>query len=152
MTPYPQDPVHAVGPMRLVLSSYPSHEAAVAAARGSVERRLAACAQIVATESRFWWEGKVETASESMVLFKTVPKRVGALFGYLRSSHPYDVPEIVEIDVPRLEPGFLRYLAATLDATALAPPPASVRRRAAPRARAGRGPARTRARPHRRSR
>jgi periplasmic divalent cation tolerance protein len=152
MTPYPLDPVRAVGPMRLVLTSYPTHDAAVGAARGAVDRRLAACAQILAAESRFWWRGEVATAAESLVIFKTVPKRVGALFGYLRSTHPYEVPEIAEIDVPRVDPGFLRYLATTLDASAVAPPARSVRRRGAPRGRGGRRPPRTRAPPHRRSR
>ena len=152
MSPYPLDPVRAVGPMRLVLTSYPTREAGVAAARGAVERRLAACAQLLAAESRFWWRGRVETATESLVLFKTVPKRVGALFGFLKATHPYEVPEIVEVDVPRVEPGFLRYLATTLDASAIAPPARAVTRRGGPRARAARRPPRTRARPHRRSR
>lgn len=153
MSPYPLDPVHAVGPIRLVLSNYPSHDAALAAARGALERRLAACANIVAAESRFWWRGEIETASESIVLFKTVPKRVGALFRYLKDHHPYEVPEIVEIDVPRVDTAFLRYLATTLDASALSPPlRRRITRREGRRDPAARGPARTRGRPHRPSR
>jgi len=151
LTPYPLDPVRAVGPMRLVLTSYPTREAALAAAHGAVERRLAACAQVIAAESRYRWRGRVESAAESIVLFKTVPKRVGALFAWLRAGHAYDVPEIVEIDVPRVDPGYLHYLAATLDASAVAPP-AAARRRAGPRGPGAPGPRRTRARPHRPSR
>jgi periplasmic divalent cation tolerance protein len=152
MTPYPPDPVRAVGPMRLVLTSYPGRDAAVAAAQGAVERRLAACAQLLDIESRYWWKGEIESANETLVLFKTVPKRVGALFAYVRTTHPYEVPEIAEVDVPRVDGGYLRYLASTLDASALLPPRPGPTRRAAPRARAGRPPRRTRARHPRRSR
>ena len=150
MTPYPLDPVRAVGPMRLVLSAYPSRDAALAAANGAVGRRLAACGTLLETDSRYRWRGKVVAARESLVLFKTVPKRVGALFEFLKATHPYEVPEIVELDVPRVDPGYLRYLALTLDAGAPPPPlGGGTTRRARPRARGARVPARTRA-PHRR--
>ncbi|HTT73095.1 MAG TPA: divalent-cation tolerance protein CutA [Thermoplasmata archaeon] len=151
MSPYPPEPVRAVGPMRIVLTAYPRREDALEAARAAVERRLAACANVLAAESRFAWRGAIEATTESLVLFKTVPKRVGALFAFLESTHPYEVPEIAELDVPRIHPGYLRYLAETLDASALSPP-AAARRRGGPRGRGVPGPRRTRARPHRPSR
>jgi periplasmic divalent cation tolerance protein len=150
VSPYPLEPVRAVGPMRLVLSSYPSREAALAATNGAVERRLAACGTVLETDSRYLWRGELVAARESLVLFKTVPKRVGALFQYLKTNHPYDVPEIVEVDVPRAGPEYLRYLAETLDRAAPPPPlGGGLTRRARPRGRGARGPGRTRA-PHRR--
>jgi periplasmic divalent cation tolerance protein len=153
VSPYPLDPVRAVGPMRLVLSTYPSRGAALAAVDAVLARRLAACANVVPVDSRYWWKGRIESASESMVLFKTVPKRVGALLEFLKQSHPYDVPEVAELDVPRVDAGYLGYLATTLDAAAVPPPfRAGPKRRAGPRGRAARGPGRTRARHRRRSR
>ncbi len=150
MSPYPLDPVRSVGPMRLVLSSYPSREAALLATHGAVERRLAACGTLLEADSRYLWRGKVVAAREALVLFKTVPKRVGALFRYLKTSHPYEVPEIVEVDVPRVDPDYLRYLAVTIDSAAPPPPlGGGTTRRARPPGRAARAPARTRA-PHRR--
>ena len=59
---------------------------------------------------------------EVLVVFKTVPKRVGALFESPRRTHPYDVPEMIELDVPRVDPPYLRYLAETLDADSPPPP------------------------------
>jgi periplasmic divalent cation tolerance protein len=147
VSPYPMDVARAVGPIRLVLSTYPSRETAVRATHGAVERRLAACGTLVAVDSHFWWKGAVVEAGETLVLFKTAPKRVGALFAYLRENHPYEVPEILEVDVPRVDDGYLAYLARTID-TDSPPPPlgAGPTRRGAPRDRATRAPVRTRAR------
>jgi periplasmic divalent cation tolerance protein len=140
-------------PMRLVLSAYPSRDAAVKALEAALARRLVACGSVVPAESRYWWNGRVEAASESLVLFKTVPKRLGALFGFLRSTHPYDVPEIVELDLARVDAAYGDYLAEVLDPASLAArdrrPP---RRPGAPRGPGAHAPRRTRARPHRRSR
>lgn len=63
----------------------------------AVTDRLAACAQVGAAEviSTYRWQGSVETATEWPVWFKTAPDRVAALVAYLRSAHPYDVPEIL---------------------------------------------------------
>ena len=150
MSPIPLEDARAVGPMRIVLTTYPSSEAARTAVEGALSRRLAACANILAIDSRYWWKDRLESAGESLVLFKTVPKRVGALLAFVESSHPYDTPEVVELDVPRANRAYLRYLASALGP---AVPPefagAGPRRRAAPRARGARAPGRTRA-PHRR--
>jgi periplasmic divalent cation tolerance protein len=153
MSPYPADPEWARGPMRFVLTTYPSRERAFAAVQEALRRRLAACGNVVAADSRYWWNGEIETATEAIVLFKTVPKRVGALFRFLAEDHPYDVPEIVEVDVPRAAAPYLAYLTLTLDRSGGpgAPPP-RVRRRGAPRARGARAPGRTRAPLRRRSR
>ena len=152
MSPYPLDSVRVVGPMRLVLTTYPSREVALAAVDDVLELRLAACANLVPVDSRFWWKEKVEGTSETLVLFKTVPKRVGALFRHLSDAHPYEVPEIAEVDVPRVAGPYLRYLADTLDR--LSPPPplgGGITRSAARRARAAARPGRTRGPPHPRS-
>ncbi len=153
MSPYPLDPVGAVGPMRLVVSAYPSAAAARTAARAALARRLAACVTVVPVESQYWWKGRVESAAEALALFKTVPKRVGGLVRFLDTTHPYDVPEVVEIDVPRVAPRYLAYLARTLDPSSPPPPlGGGVRRPAGRRARGARAPGRTRAPRRRRSR
>lgn len=122
MSPYPLDPADAKGPMRIVLCAFPSPEVADRVSREVLDRRLAACAQRLAVASRFVWKGRVEAADEALVLYKTAPKRVGALFELLRRRHPYEVPEIVELDVPRVHPPYLEYLAATIDPDAPPPP------------------------------
>jgi periplasmic divalent cation tolerance protein len=149
MSPYPADPEWARGPMRLVLTTYPNRERALEAVGGAVARRLAACGSVVPVDSRYWWKGAVVASPEALVIFKTVPKRVGALFRFVAEHHPYEVPEIVELDVPRAAPSYLTWLAGTLDRTSGPLSGDALRRPAGPRVRAARAPARTRA-PHRR--
>jgi periplasmic divalent cation tolerance protein len=150
VSPYPLEPARSMGPMRLVVTTFPSREAALRAVEGVLTGHLAACANIVDTHSRYWWKGRVESADEALVLFKTVPKRVGALFRYLEVNHPYDVPEVAEVDVPRVGSAYLRYLAATLDPESPPPPwGGGPTRSGARRGRGARAPRRTRG-PHRR--
>lgn len=52
MSPYSLEPIRAVGPVRLVIATYPSREAALAAVTTAVERRLAACGNVLPAESR----------------------------------------------------------------------------------------------------
>lgn len=153
MTPFPADPEWARGPVRLVITTYPTRERALLAVGGAVSRRLAACGSVVPVESRYWWKGRVQSEAEALVVFKTVPKRVGALFRYLEEDHPYSVPEILELDVPRTTTGYLAYLTGTLDRASM-PPVRRPRamRRGGRRDPAVRGPGRTRAPHHRRSR
>jgi periplasmic divalent cation tolerance protein len=154
VSPYPMDPVDATGPMRLVLTAFPSEAAADRAVRTVLAAKLAACAQSTPVRSRYWWKGRVRSEDEVVVVFKTVPKRVGALFRRLGELHPYDVPELIELDVPRVHPPYLAYLAETLDAEAPPPPlgggTPTLRRRAGPRGRGARRPGRTPARRPRR--
>ena len=153
MSPYPMDRATAVGPMRLVLTSLPDPGPTDRLVRRALASRLAACAQATPIVSRYWWKGKVEESRERLVVFKTAPKYVGALFRFLEQEHPYDVPEIIEIDVPRVNGPYLRYLADVLDAHAPpaplgggAPPTRPPRPRGSPRGRGARSPGRTRAR------
>jgi periplasmic divalent cation tolerance protein len=142
------DPADATGPMRIVLCAFPTDGEAAEASRAALRGRLAACAQRVPIQSSYWWKGRIEEAAEVLVLFKTAPKRVGALFRLLASHHPYQVPEIVEIDVPRAHGPYLRYLAETLDAHAPPPPLGGGRRptrRGSRRGPGARRPGRTRA-------
>ncbi len=107
------DPAKAVGPMRLVLSAFPDATSVQRIVEGVLARRLAACASSWSVESRYWWEEKREYASETLVLFKTSPRQIGALFEYLSMNHPYEVPEILELDVARVQPSYLKWLLTT---------------------------------------
>jgi periplasmic divalent cation tolerance protein len=140
------DPVDATGPMRLVLCSFPNEESARQTIDGAIAGRLAACAQRFPIDSTYWWKGNVESAREVLVIFKTAPKRVDRLFRHIADQHPYDVPEIIELDVPRVHVPYLRYLSESIDPDA-APLPLGGRR--SPSARTTRpGGRRAREEPH----
>ncbi len=151
MSPLPIEPARAVGPMRLVLSAFPSEAIARRAAEGAVDRRLAACASELAQTSSFVWRGRRERVREVLVVFKTAPKTVGALLRFLAEHHPYDVPELVELDVARADERYLAWLTGTVDPASRGRP-ARPRRPGGRRGRGARAPARTRERPRRPSR
>lgn len=98
-----------------VLTTAPSQEKAEALARGAVEARLAACAQVSApVTSVYRWEDAVETSAEWQVLFKTAAERYAELEEHLRAAHDYTVPEIIATPVTR---GAVDYLAWVADET-----------------------------------
>jgi periplasmic divalent cation tolerance protein len=78
-------------------------------ARVLVERRLAACVNVVpGLVSVYRWKGSVERDEECLLIIKTRTDRLEALKATLVSLHPYEVPELVAIPV---EGGHAPYLA-----------------------------------------
>ena len=76
-----------------------------------VERRLAACVQVVGpVESRYRWEGRVETATEWLCVAKTTAERYDELEAAIGELHSYDVPEILAVPVVRGSAAYLRWL------------------------------------------
>lgn len=74
-----------------------------------VRKRLAACVNVLPNvQSRFWWNGKVDRASESLLIIKTSARRFPALIRAVRAHHPYEVPEIIALPIVN---GFQPYLA-----------------------------------------
>ncbi|MEJ3745248.1 divalent-cation tolerance protein CutA [Actinomycetes bacterium KLBMP 9797] len=91
-----------------VVTTAGSREAADALARSAVEGRLAACAQVVGPiTSVYRWQGRVETAEEWQVVFKTAADRYPDLERHIRDRHDYDVPEIVLLPILAGLPAYL---------------------------------------------
>jgi periplasmic divalent cation tolerance protein len=83
----------------IVYALYGSREAAEAAARDAVDRRLAACANILGPcRSIYIWEGARQEEDEVPVLFKTDAARREALMAHLKQIHDYDVPAVLSWD------------------------------------------------------
>jgi periplasmic divalent cation tolerance protein len=95
----------------LVLSTFPEIETARRIARELVTENLAACANIIpAIESIYRWQGKVEEERETLVLFKTRVARYAAFQDKLKSLHPYEVPEIICLEVRDGLPEYLNWV------------------------------------------
>lgn len=78
-------------------------------ARALVERRLAACVNVVpGVVSTYRWKGEVERDDEHLLVVKTRADRVAALREALVTLHPYELPELVVLPV---EAGHAPYLA-----------------------------------------
>ncbi|HEY1203614.1 MAG: divalent-cation tolerance protein CutA [Bryobacteraceae bacterium] len=69
-------------------------------ARALVERRLAACVNVVTgIESVYRWKGAVEEASECLLLAKTTRGRFDPLQSAVRELHSYELPEVVALPI-----------------------------------------------------
>ncbi|QTD45536.1 divalent-cation tolerance protein CutA [Ottowia testudinis] len=99
----------------LVLTTVASRADADALARAMVEQRLAACAQISAIDSVYWWNGAVQSEGEFRLLLKTTAERYAALEAALRAAHPYELPAIVALPVAQALPAFADWVAAEVD-------------------------------------
>lgn len=85
--------------MRVVLCNCPP-EAAPDIARALVERKLAACVNLIpAVRSVYRWQGEIVDDAESTLLIKTAAADLSPLREALVELHPYTVPEILAIAV-----------------------------------------------------
>lgn len=98
---------------KVALTTVGSLDEAQRIARQLVERRLAACVNIIPNLiSIYRWQGKIEQAGELLLLIKTTENRLSALEAAIRELHTYDVPEFLVLSV---ESGSQSYLVWLLD-------------------------------------
>ena len=84
--------------IRIVLCTFPSADEARQIGTLLVEKQLAACVNLLpAVESIYRWQGKTESAAETLAIFKTSAAAWPAFAAELGNLHPYDVPEIVAL-------------------------------------------------------
>jgi len=99
--------------VQLVLCTCPDAETARGIARTLVEERLAACVNVVpGLHSTYRWQGAVESADEVLLLAKTTQDRFPALRDRLVALHPYELPEVIAVDVAAGSPAYLDWVAA----------------------------------------
>ena len=100
--------------VRLVLTTLPNAEVAETMARNLVESGLAACVNILAPcRSVYRWQGAVQEDGEIPLFIKTTVELYPALETYLRKRHPYELPEIVALDVSDGLPDYLHWVTQT---------------------------------------
>lgn len=96
----------------LVLTNLPDRDAAHALARALVQRRLAACVNVLAgCSSVYRWDGDIEEAEEVPVLVKTRATRYPELEAAIRALHPYELPEVIAVPIVRGLPEYLDWVA-----------------------------------------
>jgi periplasmic divalent cation tolerance protein len=89
----------------------PSVREANSIARALVERRLAACVQILEPiRSVYRWEGEVREDPEVLLLIKSLDSQVSSIEELLRELHPYEVPELLAVPVTAGSEPYLRWL------------------------------------------
>jgi periplasmic divalent cation tolerance protein len=80
-------------------------------ASAMVEKRLAACAQLLGPiRSTYWWEERIETSDEWLCIMKSRKDLFEKLEKAIREMHPYDVPEIVALPIVAGSRDYLKWL------------------------------------------
>jgi periplasmic divalent cation tolerance protein len=97
---------------RIILTTAGSQEEAVKIAHALVERRLAACVNIVPRiESVYRWQGKVETSQEWLLLIKTQAELFERVRDAVKELHSYELPECVMLEVTAGSQKYLDWIA-----------------------------------------
>ena len=96
-----------------VYTTWGSAVEAEQAGRTLVERRLAACVNILATMVSFYqWEGKVERGQEAVMIIKTRASLAGDVEKAVKEMHSYTTPAILVMPIEAVESGYLGWLLA----------------------------------------
>lgn len=88
-----------------------SKEEARKIAQGLLEEKLAACVNIIlGIESHFWWQGKIDSAKEALLVIKTKKGLFNKLAKKVKSLHSYSVPEIISLPIISGNKDYLKWI------------------------------------------
>ena len=94
----------------VIISTYPNKKSISRIANELVTNKTVACVNISKISSIYSWNGKVENSSEYLAIFKTITKNKTLLKKKIKESHPYDLPEIAEIDITSIDKSYLKWM------------------------------------------
>ncbi|NPB03410.1 MAG: divalent-cation tolerance protein CutA [Thermotogae bacterium] len=84
-------------------------------ARALVEKKLAACVNVVPSlVSFYWWRGEIQRDNEALLIIKTSSETYPVLEETIKKLHPYTVPEIIALPVEKGNPDYLTWLKESL--------------------------------------
>ena len=95
----------------LILCTCPNAESASRIARAVVEERLAACVnRVPGLTSVYRWQGEIHEDNEVLLLIKTQHERFESLRARIIELHPYDVPEVIALEIAAGHAPYLEWL------------------------------------------
>ena len=98
----------------IVLVTAPDLKTARALAKAALSARLIACANLVPKiESHYWWQGKIESGTEVLLILKAPKSKLAALEKLLLAKHPYDTPEFLVLPISAGSRKYLDWLSAS---------------------------------------
>jgi len=99
----------------IVLVTAPDLKTARRLAKAALTKHLIACANLIPKlESHYWWQGKIETGAEVLMLIKTVTSKLDTLEKLILAEHPYDTPEFLVLPINRGNKRYLSWLASSM--------------------------------------
>ena len=104
-------------PFSLVLVTAPDLKTARRLARLALQAQLVACANLVPkVESHYWWQGKLESGAEVLLILKTRRANLRKLEALVLAEHPYDTPEFLVLGLHSGSEKYLAWLAGSCNA------------------------------------
>jgi len=94
----------------MIVSTYPNKKSISKIANKLVQKKLVACVNMTKISSVYSWQGKIENADEFLAIFKTTQKNKTKVKNEIKTTHPYKVPEIAEIQVNSINKPYLDWL------------------------------------------
>ncbi len=84
-------------------------------AKRLLEKKLAACVNVLPIKSYFWWEGRIEEAEEYAMIVKTRAEMFSKVRDEIKAIHSYSVPCICAIPIERGLEEFLKWIDETVE-------------------------------------
>ena len=95
----------------LVYVTASSKTEAIHLGRVVVKNREAACANVLGdSTSIYWWEDKIQTNAETLLLLKTTSEKLASLIDNLKKIHSYECPCILAIEIKKGNPEFMDWI------------------------------------------
>src|ERR1700740_1431127 len=96
-----------------VYTTWPSTVEAERAGRALLERRLAACVNILpGMVSFYWWQGQIDRGDEEVMIIKTTPRRAHRVRAAVKQMHSYTTPAILVIPIESVDPSYHAWIEA----------------------------------------
>lgn len=76
-----------------------------------LKEKVCACVNIIKdVDSFFWWEGKIDSGQEALLVIKTTDQIFSKLEKLIKDNHPYEVPEIIGFSAAKINKEYLDWL------------------------------------------
>jgi periplasmic divalent cation tolerance protein len=94
----------------VIISTYPDKKSISRVSHIVVEKKLAACVNYTKINSVYTWKNKIQDTTEFLALFKTTSGSKQKLKETIAKTHPYEVPEIIELKMDNVNLPYMKWL------------------------------------------
>jgi periplasmic divalent cation tolerance protein len=94
----------------VIVSTYPDKKSISRVSHIVVEKKLVACVNYTKINSVYTWKNKIQDTTEFLALFKTTSGSKQKLKEMIAKTHPYEIPEIVELKMDNVNLPYMKWL------------------------------------------